>query len=206
MQVALLRGAVGMAVAFDQPGGTHRVIRIIGDLMTYRTTYGDFPTASAVLFGLGLGGFLDDIVFDQMLQWHGTVSAWYPPISLENLRANARWEGLFHGLTCVFLVAGIALFWRKASTREVYWSNELLVGGALVGWGAFNLVEGLIDHGLLRIHHVNERVPLTQQPYWDLAFLTWGLLMVLGGRALQRRGLGRQRSRPSRTAAAKASR
>ena len=61
--------------------------------MTHRITYGDFPTASAVLFGLGLGGLFDAIVFRQMLQWHHMVSGWVPPVSLESLRTNTRWDG-----------------------------------------------------------------------------------------------------------------
>ena len=170
--------------------------------MTYRTTYGDFPTASAVLFGLGLGGFFDGIVFHQILQWHHMLSTWYPPVTLENLRLNTRWDGVFHSLTWLFVVAGIAFFWRRASSRELYWSTELLAGGMLVGWGTFNLVEGLIDHKLLGIHHVNETVPAMYQPYWDTAFLVWGALMLMGGRALQRHGQRQRevRARPSATA------
>jgi uncharacterized membrane protein len=38
----------------------------------------------------------------------------------------------------------------------------------LIGFGAFNLLEGLVDHQLLGIHHVNETVPLEQWNYWDL--------------------------------------
>ena len=162
--------------------------------MTYRTTYGEFPTLSAILFGIGLGGFFDGIVFHQLLQWHHMVSTWYPPTSLANLRLNTRWDGLFHSATYLVVVWGIAAFWRKANSRELYLSLELLVGGMLVGWGAFNLVEGLVDHAMLGIHHVNETVPVMYQPYWDLAFLAWGAAMVMGGRALQR--LGDRRRQP----------
>ena len=174
--------------------------------MTYRPTYGDFPAAAAILFGLGLGGFVDDLVFREVLQWPRVGGAPYPPIPLENLCTSTRWDGLFHGVTCMFLVAGIALLWRRASRREVYWSNELLLGGVLVGWGASNLAVGLVANALLRLHHVNETLPLTKQPHWDLAFLAGGLLMVPCGRALQRRGRGRQRSPVSRSTAAKAAR
>jgi uncharacterized membrane protein len=30
----------------------------------------------------------------------------------------------------------------------------LLIGGLLVGWGTFNVVEGIVDHHLLGLHHV----------------------------------------------------
>jgi uncharacterized membrane protein len=168
--------------------------------MTYQTTYGEFPSASTFLFGLGLGGFFDGIVFHQLLQWHHMVSAWYPPTSLDNLRINTRWDGFFHSATYLLVVAGIALFWRKASTRELYWSTDMMLGGLLVGWGTFNLVEGVVDHALLGVHHVNETVPASQQPFWDLAFLAWGALMLMGGRALQRRA-DRRRQMPGRRSA-----
>jgi uncharacterized membrane protein len=170
--------------------------------MTYRATYGEFPNASALLFGLGLGGFFDGIVFHQVLQWHHMVSSWYPPTSLENLRLNTLWDGIFHSVTWLFVVAGIALFWRKASTRELYWSGDMLIGGLFVGWGFFNIVEGLVDHALLGIHHVNETAPPMQRPYWDLAFLGWGMLMVLGGWALQRQGDRRRSASGKRSVAA----
>ena len=39
---------------------------------------------AGVLFGLGLGGFFDGIVFHQILQWHHMVSVRYPATSVEN--------------------------------------------------------------------------------------------------------------------------
>ena len=48
-----------------------------------------------------------------------------------------------------------------------------LVGLLLAGWGLFNVVEGLIDHHLLEVHHVRDDVadPLP----WDLGscVLVW---------------------------------
>jgi uncharacterized membrane protein len=58
----------------------------------------------------------------------------------------------------------------------------------LIGFGAFNLVEGTIDHHLLGIHHVNETVPREQWIYWDIAFLIWGAAMLIAGLALYRSG------------------
>jgi uncharacterized membrane protein len=57
-----------------------------------------------------------------------------------------------------------------------------------VGWGIFNFVEGIVDHEILGIHHVNETVSETKRPYWDLAFLLWGLAMIGAGWALMSRG------------------
>ena len=49
----------------------------------------------------------------------------------------------------------------------------------LVGWGAFNLVEGLVDHQILGIHHVRD--DLGGPVGWDLAFLGLSALLVVGG-------------------------
>jgi uncharacterized membrane protein len=58
----------------------------------------------------------------------------------------------------------------------------------LIGFGGFNLVEGLVDHQLLGLHHVNETAPREQWLYWDMAFLVWGAAMVADGWLLLRRG------------------
>jgi uncharacterized membrane protein len=54
----------------------------------------------------------------------------------------------------------------------------------LAGWGAFNLAEGLVDHQLLGIHHVRDDLgaPLG----WDLAFLAFGVVLLLVGMAMAR--------------------
>jgi uncharacterized membrane protein len=53
----------------------------------------------------------------------------------------------------------------------------------LVGWGLFNLVEGIVDHHVLSIHHVREG---SNQTAWDLGFLAFGAVLVIGGWALTR--------------------
>lgn len=64
----------------------------------------------------------------------------------------------------------------------------MLFGAMLIGFGIFNVVEGIVDHHLLGIHHVNETVPPEQWIYWDVGFLVWGALMLVGGRFLWRSG------------------
>lgn len=155
-----------------------------------------FPTASGILFGLGLGGFFDGIVLHQVLQWHHMLSNWYPTNTVANLRLNTLWDGIFHSATYVFVVVGLYLFWRTAHRTHLYWSGKLLSGSLLLGWGAFNLVEGTVDHQLLGIHHVNEKAPRVDWIYWDLGFLAWGAAMLIGGWLLYRWGR-RERSYPT---------
>jgi uncharacterized membrane protein len=147
-----------------------------------------FPVSAGVLFGLGLGGFFDGIVLHQLLQWHHMLSSWYPVNTIENLKLNTLWDGIFHSATYLFVVAGLFILWRTAQRRHLYWSSKLLAGTVLIGFGAFNVVEGIVDHHLLGIHHVNEIADGRFRIYWDLAFIGWGALMLAAGWHLLKRG------------------
>jgi uncharacterized membrane protein len=149
----------------------------------------EFPNSAGILLGLGLGGFFDGIILHQVLQWHHMLtSVGYPADSLENLEVNTLWDGLFHSTTYIFVLLGLIILWRTAHRTHVRWSGKLLWGTMLIGFGLFNVVEGIIDHHLLGIHHVNETVPQGQWIYWDLGFLVWGALMLIGGVRLMRTG------------------
>ncbi len=143
---------------------------------------------AVLLLGIGLGGFFDGIVLHQLLQWHHVLSSWYPPTTMENLRLNTLWDGIFHSATYVVLVLGLYLFWRSIQTWGLQWSGRRFMGAMLVGWGAFNLVEGLIDHAVLGVHHVNEQAARSQWFWWDAGFLAWGAVMVAAGAWLMRAG------------------
>ncbi len=146
--------------------------------------------AAGVLLGLGVGGFFDGIVLHQILQWHHMVSNVdrFPPTTVPGLEANTVGDGLFHAATYLFTLAGLALLWAALQLPSGPWSTRAFVGLLLIGWGLFNLVEGLVDHQILGVHHVNETVPRDQWLWWDLAFIAWGAAMLLGGWSLWRRG------------------
>ena len=91
-----------------------------------------FPVSAGTLFGLGLGGFFDGIVLHQLLQWHHMLTdAGYPPTSVENLKLNTLWDGLFHATTYVFVVLGLLVLWRASRRSHIRWSSKLLVGSLL---------------------------------------------------------------------------
>ncbi len=138
---------------------------------------------AGILFGLGLGGFFDGIVLHQILQWHHMLTVPYPATSVENLELNTLWDGLFHAATYIFTVMGLVVLWRASRRADVLWSTQIFVGSLLVGWGLFNLVEGVVNHHLLQIHHVR---PGPNQLAWDLGFLVWGAIMLVGGWLLVR--------------------
>lgn len=55
-----------------------------------------------------------------------------------------------------------------------------------MGWGIFNVVEGLIDHHILQVHHVRDDLggPLS----WDIGFLIVSALLIAAGWLLHQRG------------------
>jgi uncharacterized membrane protein len=142
----------------------------------------EFPVSAGILLGVGLGGFFDGIVLHQVLQWHHMVtSAGYPANSVVNLELNTLLDGLFHAATWLFTVAGLFILWRRARHVPIDWNAKYLCSTFLIGFGLFNLVEGLIDHQILGLHHVNESAPPEHWIYWDIGFLIWGAAMLFGG-------------------------
>jgi uncharacterized membrane protein len=147
-----------------------------------------FPVSAGVLLGLGLGGFFDGIVLHQILQWHHMVtSAGYPADNLGNLELNTTLDGLFHAATYLFTASGLVILWNTARKPHFWWSGRMLFSTMLIGFGLFNVVEGIVDHHLLELHHVNETVAREYWIYWDFGFLIWGAAMLIVGLALFRR-------------------
>jgi uncharacterized membrane protein len=134
--------------------------------------------AAGVVLGAGMGGFVDGIVFHQILQVHGLLSATVPKTTVPNIEVNMFWDGLFHAFTWTTTAIGLVLLWRVGKHTEVPRSSPTFVGSLLVGWGLFNFIEGLLDHHLLQLHHVVERLGLSG---FDYAFLGSGVLMTLIG-------------------------
>jgi uncharacterized membrane protein len=141
--------------------------------------------ASGILLGIGMGGFVDGIVLHQVLQWHGMLSTVLPPVTMEAMRTNMRADGFFHAATWIFSALAVLFLWGAARAREPLPKFRWYLGQFLVGWGLFNLVEGIIDHHLLGIHHVRG----APDPLWDFGFLLIGGIGVIAlGVALSRSG------------------
>ena len=142
--------------------------------------------APAFLMGAGLGGFIDGIVLHQILQWHHmlTDTGDHPSSTVPGLEANTLADGLFHLATWLLVGAGMLMTVKAWQRRELAPPWRAHLGMLLVGWGVFNLVEGLVNHQVLGIHHVRDDLggPLG----WDIAFLASGALLVASGLALSR--------------------
>ena len=129
---------------------------------------------AGVVLGIGLGGFVDGIALHQIAQWHNMGSAILPPHTMEAMSQNMKWDGLFHLATLAITIAGVFMLWAAARHRTIPATAGGLVGEMLFGWGLFNLVEGVINHHLLNIHHVRD-LP-GHVPLYD-----WVFLAVVGG-------------------------
>ncbi|MEU8658649.1 DUF2243 domain-containing protein [Actinoplanes philippinensis] len=137
-----------------------------------------------IVLGIGMGGFADGILLHQVLQWHHLLTSEYPADTVDGLRMNTLGDGLFHTVTWLAVLAGLGLLHsRIGAVPGRVWRSRELWGWMLVGWGLFNLVEGLVDHHLLGIHHVRGG---PYQLWWDLGFLILGLVLAGGGWLLQR--------------------
>lgn len=144
------------------------------------------PLVSAgMLLGVGLGGFVDGILFHQILQWHNMLSSRIPPTDLVAMKTNMLWDGLFHAFTWLTTAVGLGRLWRAGQRADVPWSTRTFVGSLLLGWGLFNVVEGIIDHQILELHHLH---PGEGQLSWDVGFLVVSALLLGGGWALVNSG------------------
>ncbi|BBY80950.1 DUF2243 domain-containing protein [Mycolicibacterium pulveris] len=140
-----------------------------------------------LLFGLGFGGFIDGIVLHEILQWHHMISHAESPDTLAGLQLNVVADGFFHVGTWLLVMTGSLLTLRSWRRGELAPNWSFHVGLLLAGWGIFNLVEGLINHHLLNVHHVRDDLgaPLS----WDIGFLLSGVLLIGVGWLLHRRGV-----------------
>ena len=114
----------------------------------------------------------------QILQTHNMLSAIRPPTTVVNIETNMVWDGLFHAFTWIVTAVGLMLLFRAGRRTDVVWSGRVLLGSMLGGWGLFNFVEGLVDHHILHVHHVVERLGVS---ICDWAFPASGILLLVVG-------------------------
>lgn len=127
--------------------------------------------SAGIALGVGIAGSFDGILFHQILQWHHVVMV--GPLSFQILT-----DGLFHTFAVSALLVGAFILWRTCSLGRLL-DDRTMQGSVLVGAGSFNLIEGLINHHILQIHHVKPGGP--DQLAWDLLFLAAGAVLVIWG-------------------------
>jgi uncharacterized membrane protein len=121
-------------------------------------------------------GALDEIVFHQLLHWHHFYDRAGGTAGLVS-------DGLLHAATLSATVAGLALLAdlrrRRAFAPARWW------GAVLLGAGAFQLWDGVVDHKVLRVHQVRYGVDLTG---YDVGWISAAVLLLAGGGLLLVRG------------------
>ena len=142
---------------------------------------------AGITLGIGLGGFVDGILLHQIAHWHNMGSAVLAPSTLEALQLNMKWDGLFHAAVWLVTLVGVYLLLGDARRGAPLPAAGPFTGQLILGWGLFNLVEGIVDHHLLGLHHVRD-LPV-HLPLYDWLFLAvGGAGFILLGWALARRG------------------
>jgi uncharacterized membrane protein len=136
-------------------------------------------TTASIVLGIGLGGFIDGILLHQILQVHEMLSNKIPATDYVGKNVNMFWDGIFHFYCLIVVIIGVVLLWKLLKRKDISHSGTLLAGGLLSGWAIFNIVEGIIDHQLLKLHNVIERSP--DHAVGNYGFLGVSLLMLITG-------------------------
>lgn len=140
---------------------------------------------SAALLGFSLGGFFDGILLHQILQWHHLLSD-VQADGLQDLRLQVLADGIFHLVMYLIAVVALVGLWRARRAIGESGAASLVAGSALVGFGAWHIVDAVLSHWLTGIHRVRGDAP--DPLFWDLLWLgLFGLLPVLVGMWLRRR-------------------
>ncbi|WP_227353647.1 DUF2243 domain-containing protein [Haladaptatus salinisoli] len=132
------------------------------------------------ILGFGFGALLDVVVFHMILQWHHLLSSIYPPSTVAGLRTNVYFDGIFSLATLGVMVLGGGIIWRALNRSDRPHSTVRLVGSLLVGAGAFNVFDGIVDHYLLHIHDAVHGTRALN-PHWvgaSLLLLGVGILVL----------------------------
>lgn len=133
---------------------------------------------AGILLGIGQGGFFDGIVFHQILQWHHMFTNVETSQTVNGLELNTIGDGFFHAFDWLATIAGVVTLWLAVKRDDVPKSTSILIGSFTIGAGLFNVVEGIVNHHILQIHHVR---PGAHQLAWDLGFIGVGLLAIAIG-------------------------
>ena len=143
-------------------------------------------TTASMVLGIGMGGFIDGIVLHQILQQHEMLSNVIPATEYTGKSINMFWDGIFHFFCMLVVLTGIILLWKLLFREDIDHSGKLLGGGLFMGWGLFNIVEGVINHHILDLHNVIEGSP--DHDTGNFAFLGISAIMIIIGYVIANTG------------------
>lgn len=139
----------------------------------------------AGVFGFGFSGLIDVLLLHLILQWHHLLSGIYTMDTLAGLRTNILADGWFSVGMVVIAGIGAGVIWRaERRTREPL-AIRPIAGSAVMGLGAFDLYDVIVDHALLDLHQ-----PLSMggqyNPHWAIV----SLLIIGAGAYIYRTATG----------------
>lgn len=150
MSTADITGGVSRGETVGSGAGHHR-----------RTTWSGF------LFGCGIAAAMIDLfVFHLGLQWHHFYDLSTPEIALLA-------DGFFHAFAWFITVGGLFLLADVRRRGAVRWARW--VGAVILGVGFFQLLDGVLNHKILRIHQIRYGVELL--PY-DVVWIGSAVLLI----------------------------
>ncbi|MHC3389386.1 DUF2243 domain-containing protein [Streptomyces lavendulocolor] len=136
---------------------------------------------TGAIAGAAVMAAVDEIIFHQVLGWHHFYDRSTTAVGLMS-------DGLLHSAELLALVAGFFLYADLRRRRALAPAHAR--AGCVMGLGAFQLFDGIVDHKLLRLHQIRYGVDVT--PY-DWAWNAAGLLLLLAGLLLTARAARRTR-------------
>jgi uncharacterized membrane protein len=134
---------------------------------------------AAAVLGVGFGGLVDVLVFHLILQTHHLLSGYVDPTTMGGLRTNVLADGVFSLVMLAVMGVGGAKLWSalvRADPAEPP-SASAVVGAAVIGLGAWNLFDVVVDHAVLRLHAATYPV----LDVYDLGWFVASLVLVAAG-------------------------
>ncbi|WP_128253128.1 DUF2243 domain-containing protein [Falsirhodobacter deserti] len=133
---------------------------------------------AAFLLGAGIMAGVDEILFHQILRWHHFFDRSTPAIAIIS-------DGLLHSAELILMVLGFLMF--NDLRRRTMLSAAHAKAGFMLGLGAFQLFDGIVNHKILQLHQVRYVDPVWA---YDLAWNAVGAALLICGLALLRRARG----------------
>jgi uncharacterized membrane protein len=96
------------------------------------------------------------------------------------------WDGIFHFFCLIVVLIGLFLLVKLFFRTDVIISWKTFIGGLFLGWGIFNIVEGVINHHILMLHNVREIT--TDIVIWNYSFLGISVIFLIIAWILIRHG------------------
>lgn len=136
---------------------------------------------AGLLLGGGLGRMIDGTVFDVSTSWFALASARIMPESFMQFRMH-----ILYSVIWVIAVIGLIILGRIGKGRAFPRVGFAFVGALLVGWGSFNVVQGVLYRELYGFQQW--AAYLGDISLWDMAFMIKVATLLLAGWEYLRQG------------------